>query len=76
MPELQCVNVDDTYVLRDGASGMFLAASQFPKKRETRAPLVLELIPHKAEIDPKYHYLLTAPQHDPDRSAYGDSLQP
>ena len=66
MPELQCVNVDDTYVLRDGASGMFLAASQFPKKRETRAPLVLELIPHKAEIDPKYHYLLTAPQHDPD----------
>ena len=66
MPELQCVNVDDTYVLRDGASGMFLAASQFPKKRETRAPLVLELVPHKAEIDPKYHYLLTAPQHDPD----------
>ena len=66
MPELQCVNVDDTYVLRDGASGMFLAASQFPKKRETRAPLVLELILHKAEIDPKYHYLLTAPQHDPD----------
>ncbi|WP_205340613.1 type I DNA topoisomerase [Denitrificimonas caeni] len=66
MPELQCLKVDDTYVLRDGASGMFLAASQFPKKRETRAPLVLELIPHKAEIDPKYHYLLTAPQHDPD----------
>jgi len=66
MPELQCVNVDDTYVLRDGAAGMFLAASQFPKKRETRAPLVLELIPHKAEIDPKYHYLLTAPTHDPD----------
>jgi len=66
MPELQCLKVDDTYVLRDGASGMFLAASQFPKKRETRAPLVLELIPHKAEIDPKYHYLLTAPKHDPD----------
>ena len=66
MPELQCVNVDDTYVLRDGASGMFLAASQFPKKRETRAPLVLELVPHKTELDPKYHYLLSAPQHDPD----------
>ena len=66
MPELQCQKVDDTYVLRDGAAGMFLAASQFPKKRETRAPLVLELIPHKAEIDPKYHYLLTAPTHDPD----------
>ncbi|MFT0213694.1 type I DNA topoisomerase [Pseudomonas sp. F1_0610] len=66
MPELRCEKVDDTYVLRDGASGLFLAASQFPKKRETRAPLVSELIPHKAEIDPKYHYLLSAPQQDPD----------
>ncbi|NLJ11950.1 MAG: type I DNA topoisomerase [Gammaproteobacteria bacterium] len=66
MPELQCQKVDDTYVLRDGAAGMFLAASQFPKKRETRAPLVLELLPHKDEIDPKYHYLMSAPTHDPD----------
>lgn len=38
MPELKCEKVDDTYVLRDGASGLFLAASQFPKNRETRAP--------------------------------------
>ena len=66
MPELQCLKVDDTYVLRDGAAGMFLAASQFPKKRETRAPLVLELLPHKDEIDPKYNYLMSAPTHDPD----------
>ncbi|MBD1588102.1 type I DNA topoisomerase [Pseudomonas typographi] len=66
MPELKCEKVDDTYVLRDGASGLFLAASQFPKNRETRAPLVLELIPHKAEIDPKYHFLLGAPAKDPD----------
>lgn len=43
-PELQCQKVDDTYVLRDGASGLFLAASQFPKNRETRPPLVAELI--------------------------------
>lgn len=64
MPELKCEKVDDTYVLRDGASGLFLAASQFPKKRETRAPLVKELIPHKDEIDPKYHYLLDAPIKD------------
>ncbi|WP_027853634.1 type I DNA topoisomerase [Marinobacterium litorale] len=64
MPELQCQKVDDTYVLRDGASGLFLAASQFPKNRETRAPLVSELIPHRDEIDPKYHYLLDAPQQD------------
>lgn len=66
MPELQCKNVDDHYVLRDGASGLFLAASQFPKNRETRAPLVAELIPHKNALDTKYHYLLDAPQKDPD----------
>lgn len=66
MPELQCVKVDDTYILRDGASGLFLAASQFPKNRETRAPLVSEIIPHQAELDPKYHFLLDAPRSDKD----------
>ncbi|WP_425318828.1 type I DNA topoisomerase [Pseudomonas nitroreducens] len=66
MPELKCEKVDDIYVLRDGASGLFLAASQFPKNRETRAPLVAELLPHKDELDPKYHFLLAAPAKDPD----------
>lgn len=66
MPELRCEKVDDTYVLRDGAAGLFLAASQFPKKRETRAPLIIELLPHKDEIDSKYSYLFSAPTHDPD----------
>src|SRR5690606_28110770 len=33
--------------------------------RETRAPLVAELLPHQAELDPKYHYLLDAPRQDP-----------
>lgn len=65
MPELKCEKVNDTYILRDGASGLFLAASQFPKNRETRAPLVLELIPHRDEIDPKYHFLCDAPKKDP-----------
>src|SRR5690606_1633938 len=65
MPELKCEKVDDHYVLRDGASGLFLAASKFPRNRETRAPLVEELIPHKNELDPKYHYLLSAPIEDP-----------
>jgi len=65
-PELQCQKVDDTYVLRDGASGLFLAASQFPKNRETRAPKVSELIPHKSELPEKYHYLLEAPEADGD----------
>lgn len=64
MPELICEKVEDHYVLRDGASGLFLAASQFPKNRETRAPLVKELLPHKDEIDPKYNYLMQAPTED------------
>jgi len=66
MPELICDKVDDHYVLRDGASGLFLAASQFPKNRETRAPLVKEILPHKAVLDPKYNFLLSAPAQDSD----------
>jgi DNA topoisomerase-1 len=66
MPELQCEKVDDTYLLRDGAAGLFLAASQFPKNRETRAPYIDELLPHQNEIDPKYQFLMKAPQEDPD----------
>jgi len=66
MPELLCRKVDDYYLLRDGAAGIFLAASQFPKNRETRAPLVSELKPHANELDPKFKYLLNAPEADPD----------
>ncbi|MCB1706106.1 MAG: type I DNA topoisomerase [Halioglobus sp.] len=66
MPELQCVKVEDHYILRDGAAGLFLAASQFPRNRETRAPLVSELLPHKSEIDPKYSFLFSAPTEDDD----------
>ena len=66
MPELACEKVDDTFILRDGAAGLFLAASQFPKNRETRAPLVRELKAHRDEIDPKYAYLFDAPEQDPD----------
>ncbi len=64
MSELACDTVDDHFVLRDGASGLFLAASKFPRNRETRAPLVDELIPHKEEIDPKYTFLFEAPTED------------
>ena len=38
-----------TISLRDGAAGLFLAASQFPRNRETRAPLVTELLAHQSE---------------------------
>lgn len=66
MPDLKCLKVDDHYILRDGASGIFLAASQFPKNRETRAPLVEELLSVKDQLDPKFNYLTTAPVQDPD----------
>ena len=69
MPELKCQKVDDSYVLRDGATGLFLAASQFPKKRETRAPLVKELLPYRGILPQKYHYLLDAPTHDSEGNA-------
>ena len=66
MPELRCEKVDDFFLLRDGAAGLFLAASMFPRNRETRAPLVSELVPHRAEIDPKYRFILDAPAQDPE----------
>jgi DNA topoisomerase-1 len=66
MPELPCQKVEDHYILRDGASGLFLAASKFPRNRETRAPFVDELLPHQSEIDPKYSFLFSAPTRDED----------
>ncbi len=66
MPELRCAKVEDFFVLRDGAAGLFLSASLFPKHRESRAPLVAELAPHRAEIAEKYRYILDAPERDPE----------
>ncbi len=65
MPELRCEKSDDFFILRDGAAGLFLAASQFPKHRETRAPLLEELLAHKDEIPEKYQFLLNGPLTDP-----------
>ncbi|MGD8109046.1 type I DNA topoisomerase [Vibrio sp. TRT 17S01] len=65
-PELPCENSDAYFVLRDGASGLFMAAHNFPKSRETRAPLVEELARFKERLSPKFHYLADAPTHDPD----------
>jgi len=64
MQELKCEKSDGYFVLRDGAAGIFLASSAFPRSRETRAPLVKELIPHCEELDPKHRYLCEAPQED------------
>ena len=65
MPELRCATSDAYFVLRDGALGLFLAAHTFPKSRETKAPLVSDLKRHRAELDPKFHYLADAPEKDP-----------
>ena len=74
MPELRCETVDDHYVLRDGAAGLFLAASGFPRHRETRAPKVSELKPHADELDPKFRYLLDAPGRGPRGAARRDPV--
>ena len=66
LPELECEKSDAHFVLRDGASGIFLAAHTFPKSRETRAPKVAELARFRDRISPKFYYLADAPDKDPD----------
>jgi DNA topoisomerase-1 len=66
LPELPCTKSDAHFVLRDGASGIFMAAHNFPKSRETRAPLVSELARFRDRISEKFYYLADAPAQDPD----------
>ncbi|MDV2858425.1 type I DNA topoisomerase [Oceanimonas sp. CAM02] len=66
LPELPCTQSDAYFVLRDGAAGIFMAASNFPKSRETRAPLVEELVRFKDRLPSKFLYLAEAPVEDPD----------
>ncbi len=65
MPHLPCEKVEDHYLLRDGASGLFLAASKFPRNRETRAPLIEEIRTVRDQLDPKHVYIAEAPAEDP-----------
>lgn len=64
LPELPCEKSDAYFVLRDGAAGVFLAANTFPKSRETRAPLVEELLRFKDRLPEKLRYLADAPVND------------
>lgn len=66
MEHLRSVKHDDFFVLRDGAAGLFLAASKFPKVRETRAPKVAELRSVAEQLDQKYQFILKAPDVDPE----------
>ncbi len=64
LPELLCEKSDAYFVLRDGAAGVFLAANTFPKSRETRAPLVEELVRFKDRLPEKLSYMADAPVAD------------
>ncbi|MBF0784676.1 type I DNA topoisomerase [Muribacter muris] len=65
-PELKCEKSDAYFVLRDGASGVFMSAHNFPKSRESRAPKVAELAQFRDRLPEKLRYLADAPQYDPE----------
>ncbi|MGQ0286251.1 type I DNA topoisomerase [Pasteurellaceae bacterium 22721_9_1] len=65
-PELKCEKSDAYFVLRDGASGVFMSAHNFPKSRETRAPKVAELALYRDRLPEKLRYLADAPAKDPE----------
>lgn len=66
LPELKSTKHDDYFILREGAAGMFLAASKFPKVRETRAPKLAELREIKSKMEDKFQYLFEGPDEDPE----------
>ncbi len=66
LPDLPCKTAGSHYVLRDGAAGIFLAAHNFPKVRETRPPKIVELKKYRDKISPKFYYLADAPAYDPE----------
>jgi DNA topoisomerase-1 len=75
MPDLACIKCEDHYLLRDSMKGLFLAASKYPKNRETRAPKVSEINHLNDEISEacrflpetnKHSYLIGAPEKDRD----------
>lgn len=66
MPDLKSTKHDDHFILREGAAGMFLAASKFPKVRETRPPKLSELRVIQDKLEDKFQYLFDAPDEDPE----------
>lgn len=70
LPQLQCSKVEDHFLLRDSLKGLFLAASQFPKNREARAPEVSELKMAAEALPKKHQFLLSAPEHDDDGNPF------
>lgn len=63
-PDILCKQSNTWFVLREGISGIFFAANNFPKSRETRSPFVEELAKFKHLLPKKLHYLASGPQKD------------
>ena len=79
LPDLACLKCEDHYLLRDSMKGLFLAASKYPKNRETRAPKVSEVKHLKNEFTEacrflpdsnKHLYLMSAPENDQEGNPY------
>src|SRR5210317_46495 len=79
--EIPCKKFEDNYLLRDSMKGLFFAASQYPKNRETRAPSVEEfnkVVTEETLLDAckyledqaKHTHLLDAPKKDIDGNPY------
>ena len=79
--KIPCTKFEDFYLLRDSMKGLFLAASKYPKNRETRAPSVEEFFEAASKQvlsdackyleDPNKHlHLLSAPKNDPEGNPY------
>ncbi|AKC32070.1 type I DNA topoisomerase [Candidatus Pantoea carbekii] len=66
LPELKCTKSDAYFILRNSEKGIFLAAHNFPKSRETRSPLVEELRTYSDRLPEKLKYLAEAPLTDPE----------
>ena len=79
--EIPCIKFEDIYLLRDSMKGLFLAASKYPKNRETRAPSVEEFnqaVTEETLLEAckyledqgKHTHLLDAPKKDIDGNTY------
>ena len=79
--EIPCEKFEDFYLLRDSMKGLFLAASKYPKNRETRAPSSKEFLLAVSQDalveacqyleDPMKHlHLLEAPKKDGQGNSY------
>lgn len=67
LPGLMCEKSEGShFVLRNSAKGIFLAAHDYPKHKEARAPKIKELIQYADVLPEKYQYLTRAPKTDPD----------